>query len=108
MTEKIDGLRFGFLDSYFDSGQDTHPGAWRRHGLRTFDEEDTAIILNVSLPTLREWRQTGGGPKARRKKGEVVYRIGELYDWLLAEAKRVGYTPISRTRRRLQKADDAS
>lgn len=108
IAKKPDHLRFRFLDSYYDSGHDTHLEAWRKHGLRTFDEEDTAVILHVSLPTLRKWLQTGRGPKARRKNGEVVYRIGKLYDWLLAEAKRVGYTPVSRTKIGSQKSGSAS
>lgn len=83
--------RFVLLDMYADSGQGSNPEAWRKHGLHTYDPTDTALILDISLSTLRRWRLAKKGPLPVRRKGKLHYRFCDIYAFLAEEAERVGY-----------------
>lgn len=85
--------RFVLLDMYADSGQGANPEAWRRHGLHTYSPTDTALMLDISLSTLRRWRLAKKGPAPVRQKGRWRYRFGDIYSFLAEEAEKVGYTP---------------
>lgn len=83
--------RFVLLDMYADRGQDSNPEAWRKHGLHTYGPTDTALILDISLSTLRRWRLAKKGPLPVRRKGKLRYRFCDIYAFLTKEAERVGY-----------------
>lgn len=88
-----DQKRFILLDMYADSGQDSNPEAWRKHGLHTYSATDTALMLDISLSTLRRWRLAKKRPLPVRRKGKWRYRFSDIYSYLAEEAKQVGYTP---------------
>ncbi len=83
--------RFLLLDMYADRGQDSHPEAWRKHGLHTYSPTDTALILDISLSTLRRWRLAKKSPLPVRRKGKLRYRFCDIYAFLAEEADKVGY-----------------
>lgn len=85
--------RFVLLDMYAGSSQDSNPEAWRKHGLHTYTQADTALMLDISLSTLRRWRLAKKGPLPVSRKGKWRYRFSDIYSYLAEEAKKVGYTP---------------
>jgi len=46
------------------------------------DQFDLAALLDVSLETLRIWRQNGCGPPAIRISKRPYYRLNDLRSWI--------------------------
>ncbi|MFJ5861490.1 helix-turn-helix domain-containing protein [Pseudarthrobacter sp. NPDC092439] len=44
--------------------------------------DGAAAALHCSPETLRAWRKTGKGPKARVVAGKLLYRVNDLDTWL--------------------------
>jgi predicted DNA-binding transcriptional regulator AlpA len=50
------------------------------------DAADVAVMLRISVRTVRTWDAAGKLPKPIRIGGRVVWRLDELRDWLNADA----------------------
>lgn len=46
------------------------------------NEQNAALLLNVSVPTLRKWRYKGRGPKFLKLGSLVRYKPSDIEQWL--------------------------
>jgi predicted DNA-binding transcriptional regulator AlpA len=49
--------------------------------------EGLSDLINVPVPTLRQWRHRGVGPPGVRLEGHVRYRLSEVEAWIEALAR---------------------
>lgn len=47
--------------------------------------EEVAVLLDVPIATLRDWRQRGVGPTSARIGRRVMYRRPEIEAWVEAQ-----------------------
>lgn len=47
---------------------------------------EVAAIVRAPIATLRYWRHLGTGPRSFRLGRRVVYRAGELHEWINSQA----------------------
>ena len=57
-------------------------------GAALLRETDAALLLSVPVPTLRGWRQRGGGPPFVKMGSLVRYRRGDLDEYVAANMRR--------------------
>ena len=48
---------------------------------------EVAAILRAPVATMRYWRHLGTGPRSFRLGRRVVYRAGDLQEWIDAQAR---------------------
>lgn len=63
-----------------------------REKLGLMTQEELALILDVSVDTLREWRRLRQGPDFVKAGKGVMYREVDIHDWL-----KLNVVPVTRT-----------
>jgi len=77
-----------------------HGNGWEmRARLGLMKPEELAVMLEVSVDTLREWRRLGQGPDYVRAGKGVLYRESDVKEWIKRNVVPVVELPAQVTRR---------
>lgn len=53
-----------------------------RSGMGLLSQEDLAVLLNVKVQTLRQWRRLRRGPDFVKAQKSIYYRRSDVEKWL--------------------------
>jgi len=63
-------------------------GKAKNHPVYLLTDIHVALLLNVSVATIRNWRAVGGGPRfCRMGAGSIRYRLDDVIEYVAAKLR---------------------